>query len=120
MIDYIIENLLPIGVGLAGVVAWIFDKRKRKAEVGSITAMNKQGEASALALMEESYQKFIKEVQRQLDEVREENAKLKEQLRTFTVQAEKDAKLISELKGKVESYEMELRKFKRTNGIKNE
>ena len=114
---YIAENLLPIGIAIAGVVAWFFDKRKRKAEVGSITAMNKQGEASALALMEESYQKFIKEVQRQLDEVRVENAQLKEQLKIFTAQAEKDARLISELKGKVESYEREFQKFKRTNGI---
>ncbi len=114
---YIAENLLPIGIAIAGVVAWFFDKRKRKAEVGSITAMNKQGEASALALMEESYQKFIKEVQRQLDEVRVENAQLKEQLKIFTAQAEKDARLISELKGKVESYEREFQRFKRTNGI---
>ena len=114
---YIAENLLPIGVAVAGVVAWFFDKRKRKAEVGSITAMNKQGEASALALMEESYQKFIKEVQRQLDDVRVENAQLKEQLKIFTAQAEKDARLISELKGKVESYEREFQRFKRTNGI---
>ena len=114
---YVAENLLPIGIAIAGVVAWFFDRRKRKAEVDSISAMNKQGEASALALMEESYQKFIKEVQRQLDEVRAENAQLKEQLRTFTAQAEKDARLISELKGKVESYEKELKMFKRTNGI---
>lgn len=114
---YIAENLLPIGVAVAGVVAWLFDKRKRKAEVDSITAINKQGEASALALMEESYQKFIKEVQRQLDEVRAENAQLKEQIKTFTAQAEKDARLISELKWKIESYERELKKFKRTNSI---
>ena len=114
---YIAENLLPIGIAIAGVVAWFFDKRKRKAEVGSITVMNKQGEASALALMEESYQKFIKEVQRQLDEVRAENAQLKEQIKTFTAQAEKDARLISELKWKIESYERELKKFKRTNGV---
>lgn len=131
--QYIIDNLLPIAIAVAGAIAWFFDKRKRLAEVESITTSNNQAKANALEGMQEAYAEFVKEVQRQLSDVKKENAELKisiamleedlknsnrereelkEQIRGFVSQSEKDAKLISELKRKVESYEVELKKFK--------
>lgn len=131
--QYIIDNLLPIAIAVAGAVAWFFDKRRRLAEVESITTLNNQAKANALEGMQEAYAEFVKEVQRQLSDVKKENKELKagiatlkeelknsnrereelkEQIRGFISQSEKDAKLISELKRKVESYEVELRKFK--------
>ena len=131
--EYIIDNLLPIAIAAAGAVAWFFDKRKRLAEVESITTLNDQAKANALEGMQEAYAEFVKEVQRQLSDVKNENKELKvsiatlkedlknsnrereelkEQIRGFVSQSEKDARLISELKRKVESYEVELRKFK--------
>lgn len=131
--QYIIDNLLPIAIAVAGVIAWFFDKRKRDAEVESLTTLNNQAKANALDGMQEAYAEFVKEVQRQLSDVKNENEelkrsiatleidlknsnrereKLKEQIKGFVSQSEKDARLISELKRKVESYEVELKKFK--------
>lgn len=131
--QYIIDNLLPIAIAVAGAIAWFFDKRKRHAEVEVINVQNNQAKASALEVMQDAYADFVKEVQRQLADVKKENEELKtsiatlekdlknsnrereelkEQIRGFISQSEKDAKLISELKRKVESYEVELKKFK--------
>lgn len=134
MWNYLLENILPIGIALAGAIAWVFDKRKRDAELETLKSQNKQQEASALSGMQDVYDRFVEAVKKQIEELREENSQLKERIftleqqlvdaekergelvalvDTFKKQSERDGILISELKQKVESYEKGLRKFKK-------
>lgn len=134
MWNYLLENILPIGIALAGAIAWVFDKRKRDAELETLKSQNKQQEASALSGMQDVYDRFVEAVKKQIEDLREENSQLKERIYTleqqlidagkervelvalvdaFKKQSERDGILISELKQKVESYEKGLRKFKK-------
>ena len=141
VLNYLMDNLLPLAIAVGGGIAWIFDKQKRKAELESVKisneqskALNKQNEAGALAGMQEEYAKFVEVVRKEIAELREENTALKnrvkdlekelkasadertqlsEQLGEFKVQAEKDAKLIRELNTKIQNYEKEMKVFRK-------
>lgn len=136
VLEYILSNLLPLGIAIAGSIAWFFDKRKREAELKSILAQNKLQEATALQSMQDVYDKFVEDVKIQISELREENAILRarirelekqliaaneerlhliEQINNFKEQSQKDTKLIAELKGKVEGYEKNLKIFRKEN-----
>jgi predicted RNase H-like nuclease (RuvC/YqgF family) len=141
VLNYLLDNLLPLAIAVGGGIAWILDKQKRKAELESVKisneqskALNKQNEAGALAGMQEEYAKFVEVVRKEIAELREENTALKsrvkdlekelkasanertqlsEQLGEFKVQAEKDAKLIRELNTKIQNYEKEMKVFRK-------
>lgn len=141
LINYLLDNLLPVAIAIGGGIAWILDKQKRKVELENLKisneqskALSKQNEAGALAGMQEEYAKFVEVVRGELAELREENASLKnrvkdlekelkvsaderihlsEQLGEFKVQAEKDAKLIRELNTKIQNYEKEMKVFRK-------
>ncbi len=136
MLNYILENLLPIIIAISGAIAWFFDKRKREAELKSMLAQNKLQEATALQSMQDVYDKFVEDVKIQISELREENVVLRarirelekqliaaneerlhliEQINKFKEQSQKDTKLIAELKGKVEDYEKNLKIFRKEN-----
>lgn len=132
--NYLIDNLLPIAIAIGGAIAWIFDRKKRDAEYKSALAANKQSEATALQGMQEVYDKFVGDVKVQIDSLKEENKdlkervkelenelktsneereKLSEQIKSFKEQSAKDSKLIISLKMKIESYEKELKSFRK-------
>lgn len=141
MFDYILQNLFPIGLAIGGMVAWFLDKRKRKAELDTILVANKQSEGSLFQIMQNAYKDFSEETLKQIAdfksiirEVQEENLSLKgrvkslekelidakkerellvEQVAQFKKQSASDAALISQLKQKIESYERELKTFRK-------
>lgn len=134
MIQYLIDNLLPIGIAIAGAVAWFFDKRKRDAELKSVQVQNKHSEATAMQGMQDVYDKFVEDVKIQLVELKNENKDLRiriteleenlresaieregliSQMNEYKAQSEKDTKIIAQLKTKIESYEKELKAFRK-------
>lgn len=134
MFEYFLDNLLPLGIAVSGAIAWVLDKRKRNAELQSVIASNKQSEATAMTGMQDVYDRFVEDVRKQLLELREENSQLKQrvselesqlssaekervelikQVNTFKEQSKKDGEVILELKGMVESYEKELKTFRK-------
>lgn len=134
MLQYILDNLLPLAIALSGAIAWIFDKRKRKAELQSITTQNKQAEATALSGMQDVYDHFVEDVKSQLEDLRQENFNLKKrvselelqlssveaeraelthQLSMFKEQSKKDGEVIAKLKLQVDGYEKELKSFRK-------
>lgn len=148
MLQYIIDNLLPLGMAVAGVVVWIFDKRKRDAEIESMGTQNVRAKADVLSEIKEAYDGFAVEIRQQLANIKGENSKLKEsvsemreeneylkksiatleyelnvsilereklkaQVSNFIDQAERDAKLIARLQRKIESYEIEIKAFRK-------
>ena len=134
MFEYFLDNLLPLGIAVSGAIAWFLDKRKRNAELQSVIASNKQSEATAMAGMQDVYDRFVEDVRSQLLELRDENSQLKQrvselesqlssaekerielikQVNTFKEQSKKDGEVILELKGMVESYEKELKTFRK-------
>lgn len=148
MLQYIIDNLLPLGMAVAGVIVWIFDKRKRDAEIESMDTQNVKAKADVLSEIKEAYDGFAVEIRQQLANIKVENGKLKEsiselleenkdlrksiatleyelnistlereklksQISNFTDQAERDAKLIARLQRKIESYEVEIKAFRK-------
>lgn len=134
ILNYFIDNLLPILIAIGGGVGWIYDRNKRKAEYQSILATNKQAEATALQGMQDVYDKFVEDVKLQIETLRQENSELKSRIKEleqelsasskersklsdrideYKAQTEKDSKLIIQLKKKVESYESELKSFRK-------
>ena len=134
MFEYFLDNLLPLGIAVSGAIAWFLDKRKRNAELQSVIASNKQSEATAMTGMQDVYDRFVEDVRKQLLELRDENSQLKQrvselesqlssaekervelikQVNTFKEQSKKDGEVILELKGMVESYEKELKTFRK-------
>lgn len=83
LISYIIENLLPIFIGIAGLVAWLLDKNKRKAEIDSVKVTNKQGEYTAFETMQNSYTKMVEDMNAKFDELRNENSELQNKMAEF-------------------------------------
>jgi len=148
MLQYIIDNLLPLGMAVAGAIVWIFDKRKRDAEIEGMDTQNVKAKADVLSEIKEAYDGFAVEIRQQLANVKGENGKLKEsiseilkenedlrksiatleyelnistlereklkaQVSGFIDQAERDAKLIARLQRKIESYEKEIKAFRK-------
>lgn len=128
--NYLLDNFLPILIAFGGGIAWFFDKRKRDAETKSLLALNKQSEATALQGMQDVYDKFVDDVKKQIEDFREENAKLRKRvsdleadlenankeraelinkINKFQLRSEEDARLIASLKTKIESYEKDCR-----------
>ena len=87
ILNYLIDNLLPILVALGGAIAWITEKKKRKAEIDSVVVTNKQGEATALQGMQSVYDKFVEDVKKQINELRAENADLRTEIAEVKKQA---------------------------------
>ena len=92
ILNYLIENLLPILIALSGAIAWITEKKKRKAEIDSVVVTNKQGEATALQGMQSVYDKFVEDVKTQINELRAENTNLQTEIAEVKKQAEKERK----------------------------
>ena len=124
ILNYLIENLLPILIALSGAIAWITEKKRRKAEIEGVVVTNKQGEATALQGMQSVYDKFVEDVKTQIAELRTENAALRTEIAEVKRQAEKERKeLTSEvndlkeknmaLMAEIEKYVKELKLYRK-------
>ena len=115
ILNYLIDNLLPIAIALSGAIAWITEKKKRKAEIDSVVVTNKQGEATALQGMQSVYDKFVEDVKTQIAELRSENAALRNEIAEVKKQAEKERKEltseVNELKEKNTALMAEIEKY---------
>ena len=115
ILNYLIDNLLPILIALSGAIAWIAEKKKRKAEIDSVVVTNKQGEATALQGMQSVYDKFVEDVKTQIAELRSENAALRNEIAEVKRQAEKERKEltseVNELKEKNTALMAEIAKY---------
>lgn len=80
LMNYLIDNLLPIGIAIAGLVAWFTERRKRKAEVKTVEVNNRQGEATAMTGMQTVYDQFVEDVRKQISELRDENKSLRSEI----------------------------------------
>ena len=126
MWEYLLNNSLAIGVALVGLIGWFLESKKRKVEMETIIAQNKQQEASALSTMQGTYAVFtedvkiqinilkkrILELEKQLFDSNQDREALKRQIDGFQRQAKKDTLVIGELRRKLNNYEKELEKFR--------
>ena len=115
ILNYLIDNLLPIAIAIGGAIAWVAEKKKRKAEIDSVVVTNKQGEATALQGMQSVYDKFVEDVKTQIAELRAENAALRTEIAEVKRQAEKERKEltseVNELKEKNTALMAEIEKY---------
>ena len=70
---HIEANLIPIITLTAGLIAWLFDRRKHRAEIQGIMAENKRiaaesksSEVDALKNMQTAYDKFVADMNAQM------------------------------------------------------
>lgn len=140
LLNYLIENWMPIGVAVGGMVGWFFDSKKRKAELIALQLANEQNKTSIKTGLETAstdiYKKLfdtvsvqIDEMRENLNEMREENVKLKAKITVLENQLDvvnkERLELINqvqnfkyqndELKIKIESYEKELKLYRKEN-----
>ena len=140
LLNYLVENWMPIGVAIGGMVGWFFDSKKRKAELIALQLANEQNKTSIKTGLETAstdiYKKLfdtvsvqIDEMRENLSEMREENLKLKEKIidleNQLDVVNKERLELINqvqnfkyqndELKIKIESYEKELKLYRKEN-----
>ena len=140
LLNYLMENWMPISVAIGGMVGWFFDSKKRKAELIALQLANEQNKTSIKTGLETAstdiYKKLfdtvsvqIDEMRENLSEMREENLKLKEKITDLENQLDLVNKerldLINqvrdfknqndELKIKIESYEKELKLYRKEN-----
>ena len=140
LLNYLVENWMPISVAIGGMVGWFFDSKKRKAELIALQLANEQNKTSIKTGLETAstdiYKKLfdtvsvqIDEMRETLSEMREENLKLKEKITDLENQLDlvnrerldlinqvRDFKNQNdELKIKIESYEKELKLYRKEN-----
>lgn len=140
LLNYLMENWMPIGVAIGGMIGWFFDSKKRKAELIALQLANEQNKTSIKTGLETAstdiYKKLfdtvsvqIDEMRENLSEMREENLKLKEKIidleNQLDVVNKERLELINqvqnfkyqndELKIKIESYEKELKLYRKEN-----
>ena len=80
ILNYLIDNMLPIAIAIGGAVAWFTESRKRKAEIKSVEVTTEQGNAEVFQKMRSSYVEFISDINARLDELQKENADLKKEV----------------------------------------
>ena len=80
ILNYLIDNMLPIAIAIGGAIAWITESRKRKAEIKGVEVTTEQGNAEVFQKMRNSYVEFITDINARLDELQKENADLKKEI----------------------------------------
>ena len=83
LLNYLLENWMPISVAISGVIAYFLDGKKRKAELIAIQVQNKSNEVSMKTTLESSSQEIFKSllatVSEQIDEMRENLAEIRDE-----------------------------------------
>src|SRR5574344_575762 len=80
VLNYLIDNMLPIAIAIGGAVAWLSERRKRKADIAGVEVVTAQGNAEVFQKMRNSYNEFVLDLNTRLDELRKENAELRKEV----------------------------------------
>ena len=80
ILNYLIDNMLPIAIAIGGAIAWLSERRKRKADIAGVEVVTAQGNAEVFQKMRNSYNEFVLDLNTRLDELRSENEELKKEI----------------------------------------
>lgn len=132
--SYIMDNLLPVLTIIGGGIAWLVDRQQRKIALEKAKSENKGTEAAAMQGMQTVYDDFVKDVEDKIKGFKEqiyeqslqiealkskliiaeeERGNLLKEIECFRDQSKIDAQLISSLKTKVDTYEKELKLYRK-------
>ena len=127
VLNYLIDNMLPIAIAIGSAIAWLSERRKRKAEIKGVEMTTEQGNAEVFQKMRSSYVEFISDINARLDELQKENAVLKKEVAELRKRlVGSDAERIelvnkvhdleaqnTELRAELEKYKNELKLYKK-------
>lgn len=85
------ENLPAIITGILGLSAWIFEKRKKNAEIQEV-------ESNALSSMQQAYDKFVADSNRKFDEMKAELELSRKEVAQSRIE-------VQELKAEIEEWQ---------------
>ena len=108
---YVGDNLLPLLTVIGGIIVWLFDKNKRRAELKGMQVTNEQSEVSIFKSMQESYKVLKEEMDQALQTVREEVKRLREENEVLKQAIFSSKERISELESQLESANSERTKL---------
>ena len=108
ILNYLIDNLLPIIVAIGGAIAWLAERKKRKAEIKGVEVTTEQGNAEVFQKMRNSYVEFISDINARLDELQKENADLKNEVSELRTENAALRTEIAEVKKQAEKERKEL------------
>ena len=127
VLNYLIDNMLPIAIAIGSAIAWLSERRKRKAEIKGVEMTTEQSNAEVFQKMRSSYVEFISDINARLDELQKENAVLKKEVAELRKRlVGSDAERIelvnkvhdleaqnTELRAELEKYKNELKLYKK-------
>ena len=127
VLNYLIDNMLPIAIAIGSAIAWLSERRKRKAEINGVEMTTEQGNAEVFQKMRSSYVEFISDINARLDELQKENAVLKKEVAELRKRlVGSDAERIelvnkvhdleaqnTELRAELEKYKKELKLYRK-------
>ena len=129
ILNWLMDNVLSILIAAGGAIAWLSERRKRKADIAGVEVVTAQGNAEVFQKMRNSYNEFVLDLNTRLDELRNENAELNKEiaeLRKRLSGAETDRVELTnkvhdleaqnaELKLELEKYQKELKLYRKEN-----
>ena len=80
ILNWLMENVLSIMIAAGGAIAWLSERRKRKADIAGVEVVTAQGNAEVFQKMRNSYNEFVLDLNTRLDELRSENEELKKEI----------------------------------------
>lgn len=98
MLELIKQELPAIITGLIGIGAYLFEKRKKNAEL-------QQVESSALSSMQQAYDKFVQDSNQKFDEMKLELTETRKELELSRKETAQSRIEIQELKQEIEQWQ---------------
>ena len=129
ILNWLMDNVLSILIAAGGAIAWLSERRKRKADIAGVEVVTAQGNAEVFQKMRNSYNEFVLDLNTRLDELRNENAELIKEIAELlkrlsgaeTERVELTNKVHdleaqnAELKLELEKYQKELKLYRKEN-----
>ena len=72
ILNWLMDNVLSILIAAGGAIAWLSERRKRKADIAGVEVVTAQGNAEVFQKMRNSYNEFVLDLNTRLDELRNE------------------------------------------------